>query len=178
MHEVTAMISKSLKPRAYFSPNVMPPEGQSHHSVASYQGALTKQKNQLREVRGRTAFLLSRSDKLMRLPEAFRELFSLRDDAAIRVASLTSRQRQIMEHVLAGKLSKTIAWELGISQRTVENHRAAIMRKTGSRSLPALARLALAAALNDPRQNLAQPHAGLVTGAAWSGTTRPNGEIP
>ena len=36
--------------------------------------------------------------------------------------------------------------DLGISQRTVENHRAAIMKKNGSKSLPALARLALAAA--------------------------------
>jgi two-component system CheB/CheR fusion protein len=47
--------------------------------------------------------------------------------------------------VLAGHPSKNIAADLGISQRTVENHRASIMRKTGSRSLPALARLALAA---------------------------------
>ncbi|WP_416173633.1 LuxR C-terminal-related transcriptional regulator [Aerococcus mictus] len=43
-----------------------------------------------------------------------------------------------------------IAADLGISQRTVENHRASIMRKTGSKSLPALARLALAAASNKP----------------------------
>ena len=51
-----------------------------------------------------------------------------------------------MGMVLSGHPSKNIAADLGISQRTVENHRASIMRKTGARSLPALARLALAAA--------------------------------
>ena len=48
--------------------------------------------------------------------------------------------------VLAGHPSKNIAADLGISQRTVETHRASIMKKTGTKSLPALARLALAAA--------------------------------
>ena len=66
--------------------------------------------------------------------------------AASRIASLTPRQREIMELVLAGHPSKNIAADLGISQRTVDNHRAAIMRKTGSKSLPALIRLAIAAA--------------------------------
>ncbi|HLZ67766.1 MAG TPA: LuxR C-terminal-related transcriptional regulator [Aliidongia sp.] len=46
----------------------------------------------------------------------------------------------------AGHPSKNIAADLGVNQRTVENHRASIMKKTGSKSLPALARLALAAA--------------------------------
>jgi two-component system, chemotaxis family, CheB/CheR fusion protein len=64
--------------------------------------------------------------------------------AIARLASLTARERQIMERVLAGHPSKNIAADLGISQRTVENHRAAIMQKTGSKSLPALVRLALA----------------------------------
>ena len=59
---------------------------------------------------------------------------------------LTARQRQIMDMVLAGHPSKNIAADLSISQRTVENHRASIMKKMGAKSLPALARLALAAA--------------------------------
>jgi two-component system CheB/CheR fusion protein len=63
------------------------------------------------------------------------------------VATLTRRQLDVMAMVLAGHPSKNIAADLGISQRTVENHRASIMRKTGARSLPALARLALAAAV-------------------------------
>jgi len=74
------------------------------------------------------------------------KLLLWRETAANQVAALTVRQRQIMELVLAGHPSKNIAADLGISQRTVENHRASIMKRTGSKSLPALARLALAAA--------------------------------
>ncbi len=69
-----------------------------------------------------------------------------REAAANHIAALTPRQRQIMDLVLAGHPSKNIAADLGISQRTVETHRASIMKKTGVKSLPALARLALAAA--------------------------------
>jgi two-component system CheB/CheR fusion protein len=77
------------------------------------------------------------------------KLFAWRETATNHIAHLTPRQRQVMELVLAGQPNKIVASDLGISQRTVENHRAAIMKKTGSKSLPALARLALAAAWND-----------------------------
>ncbi len=63
-----------------------------------------------------------------------------------RLAALTPRQREIMTLVLDGHPSKNIAADLRISQRTVENHRAAIMKKTGVTSLAALARLAYIAA--------------------------------
>nr|WP_321984057.1 response regulator [uncultured Lichenicoccus sp.] len=66
-------------------------------------------------------------------------------DASAHLASLTRREREVMDLVLAGHPSKNIAADLHISQRTVENHRASIMKKTSSRSLPALARLALTA---------------------------------
>jgi len=77
------------------------------------------------------------------------KLHSWQEDAKERLASLTPRQRQILDLVLAGHPNKIIAADLGISRRTVENHRAAIMRKTGSKSLPALARLAVASRFKD-----------------------------
>lgn len=80
------------------------------------------------------------------------KLHARRDVAAGHIAGLTSRQREIMDMVLAGHPSKNIAADLGISQRTVENHRASIMKKTGSKSLPALARLALAATWEDAEE--------------------------
>jgi two-component system CheB/CheR fusion protein len=81
--------------------------------------------------------------------EQFRDsakLIAWQNSAAERIRGLTPRQREIMDLVLAGHASKNIAADLGISQRTVENHRAFIMKTTGTKSLPALARLALAAA--------------------------------
>jgi two-component system CheB/CheR fusion protein len=83
------------------------------------------------------------------------KLFASRETAAATIASLTPRQHQIMDMVLAGHPSKNIAADLGISQRTVENHRASIMDKTGSKSLPALARLALAAQWKPAETSLA-----------------------
>ena len=62
------------------------------------------------------------------------------------LARLTARQRQILDLVLEGLPSKNIAADLGISQRTVDNHRAAIMKKTGSKTLSALIRTAIVAA--------------------------------
>ena len=59
------------------------------------------------------------------------------------MSCLTPRQKQIMALVLAGQSSKIIADDLNISQRTVENHRAAIMRRTGATSLPSLVRLSM-----------------------------------
>jgi two-component system CheB/CheR fusion protein len=83
--------------------------------------------------------------------------------AATQIADLTARQRQIMDLVLAGQPSKNIAADLGISQRTVENHRASIMKKTGAKSLPALARLALAAATSAVKDEISKDNANDAT---------------
>jgi two-component system CheB/CheR fusion protein len=69
------------------------------------------------------------------------------DTAADRLLALTPRQRQVMDLVLAGHPNKNIAADIGVSQRTVESHRAQVMRRTGAKSMPALARLATAAAV-------------------------------
>jgi two-component system CheB/CheR fusion protein len=75
------------------------------------------------------------------------DLGTAEDDSpeAVCLARLSTRQRQVMELVVAGRANKMIAHLLNISQRTAENHRAVVMKKTGSRSLPDLVRLSLKA---------------------------------
>lgn len=58
-----------------------------------------------------------------------------------RLAALSSREREVMELVLAGKYNKVIADELGIAMRTVEVHRARIFEKMGVKSAVELAQL-------------------------------------
>jgi len=57
---------------------------------------------------------------------------------------LSSRELQVLQGLLAGLPNKSIAYDLGISPRTVEIHRARLMDKMGARSFPELIRLALA----------------------------------
>ena len=64
---------------------------------------------------------------------------------AQRLATLTKRQKAVLELVMAGAPSKNIAADLGISQRTVESHRAQVMQKLGVRTIPDLVRAVLSA---------------------------------
>jgi FixJ family two-component response regulator len=59
-----------------------------------------------------------------------------------RFASLTSRQREVMERVVAGLINKETGAELGISEKTVKIQRHQVMEKMGARSLPELVRMA------------------------------------
>jgi DNA-binding CsgD family transcriptional regulator len=113
-------------------------------------GTLAIMLNSLREIRQIDA---SQPDA----DDAPGKVFEQREDVTRRIATLTPRERQIMRMVVAGHPSKIIATDLGISQRTVENHRAAIMRKTESKSLPALARLAFASGLSNISEPLSDP---------------------
>lgn len=65
--------------------------------------------------------------------------------AAFRIASLTPRERQVMDRIIAGRPNKHIADDLGICIKTVEFHRARIMEKMGTHSLAELVQLTLSA---------------------------------
>jgi FixJ family two-component response regulator len=97
----------------------------------------------------RAGFLADGVERALARSRELARLAAKRRAIAETFASLTQRERQIMELVLAGHPNKNIAADLGVSQRTIESHRAAIMRKSGAKSLPALVLLALAAAGND-----------------------------
>jgi two-component system CheB/CheR fusion protein len=75
---------------------------------------------------------------------------AVRAEVAARLARLTPRQREILDRVIAGSPSKIIAAELKLNQRTVENHRAAIMSKLNARSLPELIRKVVSAGTTPP----------------------------
>ena len=69
-------------------------------------------------------------------------------DARNRLASLTARERQVLDLIVAGNANKIIAHELNISPRTVENHRARVMEKLRAKSVADLVRMALGAGLS------------------------------
>jgi len=70
--------------------------------------------------------------------ESDRALSALRE----RFEALSSREREVMVQVTAGRLNKQIAHDIGISESTVKVHRTHLMRKMKARSLPELSRMA------------------------------------
>lgn len=70
-------------------------------------------------------------------------------DAAVAISGLTVREREVLEGLAKGLPNKTIAYDFGISPRTVEVHRANIMTKLHARSLSEALRIAFAAGLGN-----------------------------
>ena len=68
-----------------------------------------------------------------------------REVAHARVVALSRRQREVLLHIAAGKLNKQIAYELGLSERTVKMHRAAVFAALGVRTSADVIRLAIEA---------------------------------
>jgi RNA polymerase sigma factor (sigma-70 family) len=65
----------------------------------------------------------------------------LHDDAAVRLAQLTTKEREVLEMVAAGKTNREIAEQLGLSVRAVEDRRARLMKKIDAQSVADLVRL-------------------------------------
>jgi two-component system CheB/CheR fusion protein len=93
--------------------------------------------------------LIGNVERALELTRNSTTLSSLRDAAARRIASLTSRERQVVKMVVDGNPNKQIAYVLDISQRTVETHRATAMKKIGVRSLSELIHLTIASSPHD-----------------------------
>lgn len=73
-------------------------------------------------------------------------------EAALVIAGLTPRERDVLEGLARGLPNKTIAYDLDISARTVEVHRANLMTKLGVHSFPDALRIAFAAGLGTDRE--------------------------
>ena len=86
-----------------------------------------------------------------RMLEHARTAFTDQQQAATRealLAKLTGRESQVLERIVAGRLNKQIADDLGISIKTVEAHRANIMEKMGANTVVDLLKVALGSAHN------------------------------
>jgi FixJ family two-component response regulator len=87
--------------------------------------------------------LLEKVGNALELNRCEREQKADRLDTERRLARLTPREREVMEGILQGKLSKVIAYEMGVSVRTVEVHRAHVLEKMAAKNSSDLVRLAL-----------------------------------
>ena len=86
--------------------------------------------------------LLAAIQEAMAKSQAQRRASTEHEQVAKRLASLTDRERQVLEQIVAGRLNKQIAAELGTVEKTIKFHRGNLMRKMGVRVVADLVRLA------------------------------------
>lgn len=89
--------------------------------------------------------LIDKINRAMALHQSRREQRSNMAKVHDNLNTLTSREREVMDMMVDGKANKVIAIDLGISQRTVEIHRARVMEKMGTHSLAQLVKMVIAA---------------------------------
>jgi len=88
--------------------------------------------------------LLDRIARALVADAEARQALSLTDELRRRRSTLTPREKEVMGLIVAGNANKVIAMDLGLSERTVEIHRARVMEKMATRSVAHLVRMALA----------------------------------
>ena len=94
--------------------------------------------------------LLESINKALRLDRTHREKQQENARAEAKFALLSPREIQVLQGIVAGKQNKVISAELEISLKTVEAHRASVMKKMGVKSVPELVRLVLTNGVQEP----------------------------
>jgi len=89
--------------------------------------------------------LLDRIQQAIEVDRAARRAGAERAEIVAQLQRLPPRQRAVLDGLVAGKPSKVIAAELGLSPKTVDVHRSRLMERLGAQSLPDLFRLILLA---------------------------------
>ena len=112
-----------------------------HGTVATAIAALRAGAFDFIEKPIRDDILLDSVRRALDWEETARAKAERRAEALRRYATLTEREREVMRLVIDGDPNKVIADRLGISQKTVEVHRARVMEKMGARTLSALVRI-------------------------------------
>ena len=86
--------------------------------------------------------LIEAVDEALTIDEAERAASSERHGVSERLATLTPRERQVLGHVVSGRINKQIAADLGTAEKTIKVHRSRVMRKMHAGSLVELVKLA------------------------------------
>lgn len=94
--------------------------------------------------------LLESINKALRLDKTNREIQQENAQAEAKFALLSPREVQVLQGIVAGKQNKVISAELKISLKTVEAHRASVMKKMGVKSVPELVKLVLTNGVKEP----------------------------
>ena len=87
--------------------------------------------------------LIDRIQRALEKDRGYRQELRKREQIRERRDSLTPREQEVLELVTSGKANKVMAADLGVSQRTVEIHRARVMEKMGAASLAQLVRMVI-----------------------------------
>jgi len=115
--------------------------GEVHSAVRAMKGGAID----VMEKPTRDQVLLDRVQQALELDRQTRASLATRAEAAARYARLTKRELEVLRLIIAGKANKVIASDLELSTKTVEAHRAAIMRKLGVHSTAEMVRIVMLA---------------------------------
>jgi len=115
--------------------------GEVHSAVRAMKGGAID----VMEKPTRDQVLLDRVQQALELDRRTRATLASRAEAAARYARLSKRELEVLGLIIGGKANKVIATDLKLSPKTVEAHRAAIMRKLGVHSIAELVRIVMLA---------------------------------